>query len=242
MRGQDRASRRADHRRILACLVLMVLSALRWVGEAQAQAPPTPGTAPRLPGVIPPLTSPIPGVLPPEQPEIVPPSRPPAEAAPPPPAGPPVRVDEIRVDGVTVYNEAELRSLYSDAIGPAVPRARLDEIVQDLQRRYREDGYILTVVRGEFQRVGGRVVFVIRAIEGYIGSVKLDGDIGPAGTLVYGLSAKPDDKAARQQRRSRALSAPRRRHTRGHGSRRAAAPGRARQALSSWSRRSRASR
>ena len=167
---------------MLVCLALVALSALAWAGEVQAQAPPAP---PRLPAVIPPLTSPIPGVLPPEQPEIVPPSPPPTEAAPPPPAGPPVRVDEIRVEGVTVYNEAELRSLYSDAIGPAVPRARLDEIVQDLQRRYREDGYILTVVRGEFRRIGGRVVFVISAIEGYIGSIKLDGDIGPAGTLVY---------------------------------------------------------
>ena len=47
------------------------------------------------------------------------------------------------------------------------------------------DGYILTVVRGEIQSVNGRPVFVLRAIEGYISEVKLDGDIGPAGTLVY---------------------------------------------------------
>jgi hemolysin activation/secretion protein len=29
------------------------------------------------------------------------------------------------------------------------------------------------------------LVFVVRATEGYISEVKLDGDIGPAGTLVY---------------------------------------------------------
>src|SRR6185437_6794997 len=45
--------------------------------------------------------------------------------------------------------------------------------------------YILTLVRGRFERPGGRIVFVVHATEGYIGDVKLDGDIGPAGALVY---------------------------------------------------------
>ena len=63
-------------------------------------------------------------------------------------------------------------------------RARLDAIVQALQARYRDEGYILTLVRGEFVRSGAEVVFVVRAIEGYISDVKLDGDIGPAGVLV----------------------------------------------------------
>ncbi|MGC2198981.1 MAG: ShlB/FhaC/HecB family hemolysin secretion/activation protein, partial [Stellaceae bacterium] len=177
--------RSANNRRIAAFfLVGLLLMSLSQLTRAQAPPPPTPSPLPRLPEIIPPLTSPIPGVLPPEQPEIVPPAPPSVEAAPP-PSGPPVRVDEIRIEGVTVYDQATLRSLYAAAVGLAVPRARLDQVVQDLQTRYREDGYILTVVRGEFQRVGARVVFVIRAIEGYIADVKLEGDIGPAATLVY---------------------------------------------------------
>ncbi|MGD9616818.1 MAG: ShlB/FhaC/HecB family hemolysin secretion/activation protein [Alphaproteobacteria bacterium] len=105
-----------------------------------------------------------------------------------PPVGPPVRVDQVRVEGVTVYDDAALRALHGDLVGVDVPRARLDEAVQTLQTRYREDGYILTLVRGEFQRTTeGQVVFVIRAIEGYISDVKLDGDIGPAGTLVLDM-------------------------------------------------------
>ncbi len=151
------------------------------VGEAHAQAPGVPAA------VAPLITPPVPRVLPPAQPEIVPPAVLPPEAAPPPPAGPPVRVDQVRIEGVTVYDEASLRALYADVVGATVPRARLDEIAQSLQARYRDDGYILTLVRGEFQKSGDQVIFVIRAIEGYISQVKLDGDIGPAGELVLDM-------------------------------------------------------
>ena len=134
-------------------------------------------------------------VLPQEQPEIVPPAAPTVEAPEAPPAGPPVQVDRVQVEGVTVYDEATLRGLYGDVVGAAVPRARLDEVVQALQTRYREDGYILTLVSGEFQRTNeGQVVFVIRAIEGYISDVKLDGDIGPAGTLVLDMLQRLTNK------------------------------------------------
>jgi len=136
---------------------------------------------------LPPLVSPpLPGVVPAPQPEVTPPPAiPPAPPAAPLPPGPPVRVDAVRVEGVTVYTPEAIAPLYADLVGTAVPRARLDAVVEELQTRYRTDGYILTVVRGEVQVVNGRSVFVLRAIEGYISEVKLDGDIGPAGTLVY---------------------------------------------------------
>ena len=96
-----------------------------------------------------------------------------------------MRVDAVRVEGVTVYPPEAIAPLYADVVGATVPRTRLDTVVEDLQTKYRADGYILTVVRSEIQSVNGRMVFVLRAIEGYISEVKLDGDIGPAGTLVY---------------------------------------------------------
>jgi hemolysin activation/secretion protein len=117
----------------------------------------------------------------------VPPVAAPSEAAPPPPAGPPIRIDQVRIEGVTVYDEESLRALYADVVGATVPRTRLDEIAQSLQQRYRDDGYILTLVRGEFQKSGNQVIFVLHAIEGYISQVKLDGDIGPAGELVLDM-------------------------------------------------------
>ena len=136
---------------------------------------------------IPPLISPpLPGVVPPPQPEVAPPAAiPPAPPVAPLPEGPPVRVDAVRVEGVTVYPPEAIAPLYADVVGATVPRTRLDAVVEDLQTKYRADGYILTVVRSEIQSVNGRTVFVLRAIEGYISEVKLDGDIGPAGTLVY---------------------------------------------------------
>jgi hemolysin activation/secretion protein len=136
---------------------------------------------------IPPLISPpLPGVVPPPQPEVAPPTAiPPAPPAAPLPEGPPVRVDTVRVEGVTVYPPEAIAPLYADIVGATVPRTRLDAVIEDLQTKYRTDGYILTVVRGEIQSVNGRPVFVLRAVEGYISEVKLDGDIGPAGALVY---------------------------------------------------------
>jgi hemolysin activation/secretion protein len=141
------------------------------------------GQAVDIPALISP---PLPGVLPAPQPEVAPPAVvPPGPPAAPVPEGPPVRVDAVRVEGVTVYDPASLSPLYADLVGATVSRTRLDAVIEALQTKYRTDGYILTVVRGEIQMVNGRAVFVLRAIEGYISEVKLDGDIGPAGTLVY---------------------------------------------------------
>jgi hemolysin activation/secretion protein len=170
----------------VAALIVLLAAAFAPLGAAVAQTggPPT-VTPPVTPGSLAPLiTPPVPRVLPQGQPEIIPPSAPAVEAPAPTPEGGPVRVDQVRVEGVTVYDEATLRAFYGDVVGAAVPRSRLDDIVQALQRRYREDGYVLTLVRGEFRKSDAQVVFVIRAIEGYIADVKLDGDIGPAGDLV----------------------------------------------------------
>ena len=160
-------------------LILAVLGTP--LGEARAQSRGTPGAAAPL------IAPPVERVLPPAQPEIVPLATPPAEAAPVPPEGPPIQVDQVRIEGVTVYDEASLRALYAGVVGATVPRARLDEIAQSLQTRYRDDGYILTLVRGKFEKSDNKVVFVISAIEGYISAVKLDGDIGPAGRLVFDI-------------------------------------------------------
>jgi hemolysin activation/secretion protein len=136
--------------------------------------------------IAPLISPPLPGVLPAPQPRIVPPPvvpTPPAAA--PLPQGPASHIDAVRVEGVTVYSAASLAPLYAGLVGATVPRARLDAVVENLQIRYRSDGYILTVVRGEIRQADGRTIFVLRAVEGYISEVKLDGDIGPAGTLAY---------------------------------------------------------
>jgi hemolysin activation/secretion protein len=160
-----------------------------------AQAVPPGAGAPAIPpgaGAL--QAPPVERVLPPEQPQVLPPAAPPSAGTVEAPEGGPVRVDEVRVQGVTAYDATALKALYADAVGPAVPRIRLDEIVRGLQTKYREDGYILTVVHGQFEKSDGRIVFLIQAVEGYIGDVKLDGDIGPAGSLVYRMLKQLTDK------------------------------------------------
>lgn len=171
------------------CVALLLIGAVVPASTVPvfAQAVPPGAGAPLV-------TPPTQRVLPPAQPEVLPPAAPPSAGTVEAPAGGPVRVDEVRVQGVTVYDEAALKARYADAVGSAVPRARLDEIVRGLQTKYREDGYILTVVHGQFERSNGRIVFVIQAVEGYIGDVKLDGDIGYAGDLVYRMLKKLTDK------------------------------------------------
>ena len=163
-------------RRIAAACAAGVVAAMAF-GTAYGQAlnPPVPPPA---------VTAPVPRVTPTPQPQIVPPAAPP-QAQVEVPSGPPVKIDEVRLEGVTVYDRSSLAPLYAGIVGFAVPRERLEAVVQALQARYRRDGYLLTVVRGEARAERGRLVFIIRAIEGYINAVKLAGDIGPAGRLAY---------------------------------------------------------
>src|SRR5712692_5082707 len=162
-----------SYRRLVAraLMALVLASAPARVGFAQAV------------DIAPLLTPPVPKIVPQPTPEVLPPLAPPtapAEAVPP---GPPVRIDDVRIEGVTVYDPASLRPSYADLIGQTVPRERLLAVVEALQTRYRADGYILTTVHGEAEQRDGRLVFVIRVTEGYISAVKLEGDIGDAGEL-----------------------------------------------------------
>ena len=106
----------------------------------------------------------------------------------PPPAAPgaevpnrPVRVSSVEVEGVTAYPQPEIAQLAAGLVGPAVPLPQIDAARQAILQRYRSDGYVLTTVSANLD-ANGRLRFVVT--EGRIASVKLDGDIGPAGTQV----------------------------------------------------------
>ena len=129
-----------------------------------------------------PQGSPIPRVLPPAPPSVAP------GTVIPPPAAPsaevpnrPVHVSSVEVEGVTAYPQPEIAQLAAGLVGPAVPLPKIDAARQAILRRYRSDGYVLTTVSANLD-ANGRLRFVVT--EGRIASVKLDGDIGPAGTQV----------------------------------------------------------
>src|SRR4051812_12545925 len=134
-----------------------------------------------LPGRVP-QGSPLPRVLPRPEPQVGPglsePALPGAAGIAP---NRTVRVIGVTVAGATAYDEAALLALAPGLIGPAVPAARIEEARQAILSRYRQDGYVLTNVFANVDRAGN---LRFTAVEGRIADVRLEGDIGPAGTQV----------------------------------------------------------
>jgi hemolysin activation/secretion protein len=148
------------------------------VPDASAQTTPTP---PNAPLVVPPTER----VLPPPEPQFAPPRPEAPKAAEPGPEGRQVRIDEAVVEGATVYSDETLQSIYGPLVGQTVTEGEINAALQAIQRKYNSDGYILTTVRGGVEPVDGRNRLVVRVVEGFISDVRLEGDIGSAGVLVY---------------------------------------------------------
>ena len=171
-RTAEIATRAARH----AAAALMLAGAVAATKAAEAQV------VPFLPPSPVPQGSPIPRVLPPAPPSVAP------GTVIPPPTAPgaevpnrPVRVTSVEVEGVTAYPQPEIAQLAAGLVGPAVPLPQIDAARQAILQHYRADGYVLTTVSANLDN-SGRLRFVVT--EGRIASVKLDGDIGPAGTQV----------------------------------------------------------
>jgi len=157
---------------------LVLLGVACAAAPAMAQVPP-----PRPPTANPvPQGSPVPRILPPAPPASAPGSALPA--LPPPGAEVPnrtVRVSAVSVDGVTAFPAAEIARYTQGLTGPAVPLPKIDAARQAILQHYRSAGYVLSTVSANLD-TAGKLRFVVT--EGRIASVKLDGDIGPAGVQV----------------------------------------------------------
>ena len=118
------------------------------------------------------------------------PRQPPAVGAPtaapapvaPAPVSPEVTVSirTVTIDGATAYSPAILNALSMGLTGDAVPAQKIEAARAAILNRYRRDGYVYTTVNARIH--AGQLRFVVT--EGHIVDVKLDGDIGPAGTQV----------------------------------------------------------
>ncbi len=80
----------------------------------------------------------------------------------------------IKFDGVSVYSDAQLQSVFGDSIGQKISLADLYGIAGELTRRYRNDGYILTRVFVPPQEISGGVVR-LRVVEGYVDQITVTG-------------------------------------------------------------------
>jgi hemolysin activation/secretion protein len=126
--------------------------------------------------------SPLPGIAEPQEPRLAPglprPPRPtaPAEST----EGATHQIVNVTVDGVTAFPPSAIAVLTAGLTGPAIPEGQVEASRRALVDLYRSQGYVYTTVRAVIR--GTEVRFQV--VEGYVAEVKLDGDVGPAGTQV----------------------------------------------------------
>ncbi len=149
---------------------------MAWTLPAHAQTPPL-----RVPAGVPP-GSPLPGIVPPQQLKVAP-------GLPTPPALPPVSPTEpgqafaiagVAIDGMTAFPRAQLDAIVAGLVGPSVTTGQIETARRAIVSLYRDNGYVYTTVRAVIR--GDALRFSV--VEGFVAEVKLDGDVGPAGTQV----------------------------------------------------------
>jgi hemolysin activation/secretion protein len=166
--------------RLMEIVTIVGVIASAAMGSASAQS-----VSAAVPGVAPP-SSPIDRTLPPTQPEVAPPAQPPTGDESPIAAGPEIKVATIAIEGASVYPAAALDPLLDGIAGAVVHTGRIVEAVRKIQAKYRDDGYFLTVAKAVVTPgANGTVAVKVQITEGYISSVKIDGDVGPVAALVY---------------------------------------------------------
>lgn len=122
--------------------------------KAPSKPPPKPPPKPKPETIVPPI---------------------PTERAPPEAEGIRFVLNDIQIDGMTVYSKQDLAPVFENQLGKEISLAQIYEIALGLTVRYRKDGYILSQVVVPPQRIREGVVR-LQAIEGYVDQVKFEGD------------------------------------------------------------------
>ena len=148
---------------------------------AQGQSPVLQRAEPVPQPNLVPQGSPLDAIRPPTLPEVQPslPTPPPLSQA----AASPGRatpISDVAVEGGTVFTQDDYAPLIAGLTGPAVEQSAIEAARAGLVNLYRNQGYVYTVVNAVIDK--RRLRFEV--IEGRVTSVRLDGDIGPAGTQV----------------------------------------------------------
>jgi hemolysin activation/secretion protein len=87
-------------------------------------------------------------------------------------------LEEVRLEGGTVYDEAELRPLWAELLGREIALSQIFAVADAITRRYRNDGYILSRALVPAQTISdGRIR--IRIVEGYVDRVIIEGEPVP---------------------------------------------------------------
>jgi hemolysin activation/secretion protein len=158
---------RAAAKPLVACalsltLVPTVLSP-QAVSAQQLPGPAQPGIPLVTPPVIP-------------QPSVPPTVVPETEPLAPPPGAENIRfkLDNVKLQGVTVYTPDQLKPLYAGLLGKEVPLTEIFKVADAITAKYRTDGYILSRAVVPAQKVENGTV-TIQVLEGYVDKVTVQG-------------------------------------------------------------------
>lgn len=100
---------------------------------------------------------------------------------------------EIRVEGATIFNQAQIDKSFDKHIGKTTSLEDINEDIAGLEERYRKEGYFLTKVYVPPQTIEDGVL-KIAVIEGYINKVNVGGGSEAMQAKVKEVSQKLIDK------------------------------------------------
>lgn len=92
----------------------------------------------------------------------------------------------ITIEGATAYSQDALRAAYQELLGHEVSVADLFKIANDIEVRYRNDGYITSRVIVPAQTIEDGT-FRLQVVEGFVSDITYPDDIGPALSAVKRL-------------------------------------------------------
>ena len=81
-------------------------------------------------------------------------------------------LNAIKFNGVSVYSDAQLQSVFADKIGQTISLADVYTIANQLTLKYRNDGYVLTQVVVPPQEISGGTP-TLRVVEGYVQNITI---------------------------------------------------------------------
>jgi len=99
------------------------------------------------------------------------------------------KLTQLQVEGTTVYSEDALLADYKSRLNTEVALSDIYQIASALTAKYRNDGYILSRVVVPAQSIEGGTVH-LKAIEGYVAEVIVEGADDDQRKMVEGYAAK----------------------------------------------------
>lgn len=100
-----------------------------------------------------------------------------------------LQLNNVLIEGGTVYPFAEIAAVFNPYIGKEVTLGQLAALTNGITKRYQDDGYALSYAVIPAQYLGDGQVRVI-LVEGYIADHEMQGDIGQAERYISKLAAK----------------------------------------------------